>query len=411
MSLDFQFFPGRVDIGNVIISNGNDKADITELFKELNINTNVNSLSAVAEFVILDANNFLHSWRPNAGDDISIEISYSDETKIFGFKILSINNLSNFDSQRAYTFNCVSHFYYKAMHFGVRGAYTGTTSNIAKGLFLENLDNDKESFNVWEESSGSQKIVVPEWSLAYTMEWLARRSKWTDDIVRMKFFQDSNMKYNFMPIESALKRFKEPAFKYTYNLVAATLGKEQKPNSADTIRAVKDLTMDGSLFNIKRAYDSGKISGTRYAPDIVNKSYDPVGFNYFELFSKESYLNSLPNFNSYNYEGISQYDVNASLTQPDVSEFNKVSDASNIRKSSIDMSQSISIEVVGNQLVDIGQVIELEVSSPEPVSDSRDDVIDKRFSGLYYVVSKRDVYNEDVHKMALGLVKESQIGA
>jgi len=41
MSLDFQFFPGRVDIGNVIISNGNDKADITELFKELNINIKV----------------------------------------------------------------------------------------------------------------------------------------------------------------------------------------------------------------------------------------------------------------------------------------------------------------------------------------------------------------------------------
>ena len=411
MSLDFQFFPGRVDIGSVIINNGNDKADITELFKELNINTSINSISAYAEFLILDANNFLHSWRPNAGDDISIEIGYMDETKTFGFKILSINDLNNFDSQRAYTFNCVSHFYYKAMHQGIRGAYSGSTSSIAKNLFLENLDNDKESFNVWEESAGSEKIVVPEWSLAYTMEWLAKRSKWTDEDVRMKFFQDSNMKYNFMPIESALKRYKEPAFKYTYNLIAATLGEEQKPNSADTIRAVKDLTMDGSLFNIKRAYDSGKISGTRYAPDIIKKSYNPISFNYFDTFNKDSYLNSIPNFNSYNYEGVIQYDVNTSFTQPDVSELNKVSDSSNIRKSLIDMSQSISIEVVGNQIVDIGQVVELTVSSPEPVSASRDDVIDKRFSGKYYVVSKRDVYNEDVHKTALGLVKESQIGA
>ena len=93
-----------------------------------------------------------------------------------------------------------------------------------------------------------------------------------------------------------------------------------------------------------------------------------------------------------------------------ITKFNKPSSTSNIRFNSLDDSQIIDILVVGNEAVDIGQIIELEVSSPEPASDNRTDKLDKRFSGKYYVVAKRDVYTEDTHTMSIGLTKESQIG-
>ena len=78
---NFQFFPGRIRISNVIITSGTDSADITELFKELNLNSSVNNMTVTAEFVISDAVNFLHNFRPNAGDTISIDIGYFVKSK------------------------------------------------------------------------------------------------------------------------------------------------------------------------------------------------------------------------------------------------------------------------------------------------------------------------------------------
>lgn len=410
MSQNYQFFPGRIKISNVIISNGTDTADITELFKELNLNSSVGNMTVTAEFVISDAVNFLHHFRPNAGDTITIDIGYFDFTKYFSFKIVDVRNIAEYQRQRAYVLNCVSNFYYKGMYKEVNGALKGTTSSIARGIFEENTDFEK--VNIWEESVGSEKIVFPKWSVNESMKWLARRSAWKNDNVRMKFFQDSNLKYNFMPIEKAVELYKDqPIYRYVYNLVAGTIGKDQLPNTKDTLAAVKDITFHDKQFDIIQALNSGKIAGVRYAPDIVNKQYNPISYNYFDQFNPDLYLNKLPQFNKFNFEsGINQYDVNTSFTQPEVSDLNKISDASNIKRTNVDLSQVVDIEVVGNPIIDIGQVIQLDISSPEPVSQNRDSKIDKRFSGKYYVYSKRDVFNEDIQKMALTLVKESQIG-
>jgi hypothetical protein len=409
MSGEFQYFPGRVKISNVTITNGSDKADITELFKELNLNTSINSVSASAEILISDGVNFLHSWKPNAGDVVGVELGYKDETKLFSFKVISVNNIADFTRQRSYILNCVSHFYYDSLYKDVIGSFTGTTSSIAKGLFLENSEIDK--INIWEESVGTQKLVIPRWSTIETIRWLARRSSWANDSVRMMFFQDSNLKYNFMPIEKAAVLYKDnPVFKYTYNQIASSKGQDQLPNSQDTYTAIKDITFNTDQFNIADAFAKRKINSVRYAPDIINKSYEPVGYNYFDSFSRDNYLNNFPQFNKFNYlDGKAQYDINTSFTHEDVSQINKVSDASNLKVSSIDNSQIIDITVVGNQAIDIGQVVEIDISSPEPASENREGKIDKRFSGKYYVYAKRDVFNEDTHNMSLGLVKESQL--
>lgn len=407
---NYQFFPGRIKISNVIISNGTDTADITELFKELNLNSSVGNMTVTAEFVISDAVNFLHYFRPNAGDTITIDIGYFDFTKYFSFKIVDVRNIAEYQRQRAYVLNCVSNFYYKGMYKEVSGASKGTTSSIAREIFEENTDFEKA--NIWEESVGSEKIVFPKWSVNESMKWLARRSAWKNDSVRMKFFQDSNLKYNFMPIEKAVELYKDqPIYRYVYNLVAGTIGPDQLPNTKDTLAAVKDITFHDKQFDIIQALNSGKIAGTRFAPDIINKSFNPISYDYFDQFNPDLYLNKLPQFNKFNFEGgINQYDINTSFTQPEVSDLNKVSDASNIKRTSVDLSQVVDIEVVGNPIIDIGQVIQLDISSPEPVSENRDGKIDKRYSGKYYVYSKRDVFNEDIQKMALTLVKESQTG-
>ena len=406
-SLDYQYYPGRIKIDGVFISNSKDKVDVTDLFVEFSLNTSITNSSAVAEILLMDAVNLLAKYQINGGDDIYIEISYLDQTKKYPLKIVSINRIAHNDRQRAYVLRCISSFGYFGYYKSVQGKLEGSPSEMAKSLFLENT---KEEIGLWEESLGNQRIVVPNWSLGYTLEWLAQRAVWKDDSVRFRFFQDSNMRYNFMPIEKALQLYKQkPVMKYSHNLIANSIGPNQIPNSEAVNRAIKNIDYEDS-FNITNAIQTGKLSSIKYSPNIVEKKYSVLGFDYFNNFSKEKYLNSFPQFRKEDFEGAAeQYTVNTSFTQQGKDVLNKVSDISSIRQSTLDESQTINIEVVGNQVVDIGQVVDIEIASPEPVSDNRDNDLDTRWSGLYYVVAKRDVFTRDEHKMVLAISKESQI--
>ena len=403
--LDYQFYPGRVRIGSVIISNGANKVDVTDLFVEFSLNTSIMSSSANGDLMLIDSTNLLAKYKVNAGDAVTMEVEYTDVTREFAFKIVSIESIDHQDKQRTYIVRCISQFAFVSNFRDIVGCFTGTTSQIAKGLFLENTD---EKINIWEESVGDQKLVIPRWGLGYTVEWLARRSVWRDDSVRFRFFQDSKLKYNFMPIEKALQIYKNsPVMKYTHNLIASS-NPNGTPNSAAVNSAIKSIEYMDS-FDITNALKKGNITGVRFAPDIVNKSYSPLSFDYFDNFTKERYLNSYPQYKRGNYEqAVNQYSVSASDTQPGFG-LNKISDISNFRTTTLDDSQNINIEVVGNQSVDIAQVVEIEIASPEPNTENRKSSIDTRWSGLYYIVAKRDVYSRDEHKMVLGLAKESQL--
>lgn len=406
-SLDYQYYPGRIKIDGVFISNSKDKVDVTDLFVEFSLNTSITNSSAVAEILLIDAVNLLAKYQVNGGDDIYVEVSYSDQTKKYPFKIVSINQIAHNDRQRAYVLRCISGFGYFGYYKTVEGKLEGSPSEMAKSLFLENTN---EQIGLWEESAGNQRIIVPRWSLGYTLEWLAQRSVWKDDLVRFRFFQDSHMRYNFMPIEKALHLYKnKPVMKYSHNLIANSIGPNQMPNSEAVNRAIKSIDYEDS-FNITNALQTGKLSSVKYSTDIVKKTYTILGFDYFSNFSKEKYLNSFPQFRKENFKGaVDQYAVNTSFIQPDKDVLNKVDDISSIRQSTLDESQIINIEVVGNQVVDIAQVVDIEIASPEPVSDSRDNNLDTRWSGLYYVVAKRDVFTRNEHKMVLAVSKESQI--
>lgn len=405
-NLNYQFYPGRIKIDEVVISNSVTKVDVTDLFGELNLNTSINGDTAAAEILIIDSTNIFYKYKIAGGDNISIKISSNDTTREFYFKITGVKNITNLDQQRTYILNCISHLSFKSLHTGIIRSYQGNITEIARQIFDEHA-TEVEKIGTFEPASNSTKVVVPNWSIIHTFNWLAGKAVWTKDQVRFRFFQDSNMRYNFMPIEKSLETYSErPAFKYTYNLIAGTKGEQQTPNSELTIKAVTDITFKDS-FDIKSSMARGKISGIVYSPDIIAKTNNKVVYNYFTNFNKENHLNNFPQYKSNTYEpALTKYDVLTSLVQNEG--INKSNDISKIKVSNVDDTQTISIEVKGNTIIEVGQIIELEIASPEPKNDNNKK-IDQRYSGKYYVTAKRDIFNRNEHKMYLGLSKESQL--
>src|SRR6056300_1424723 len=98
--LDYQFYPGRVRIGSVIISNGANKVDVTDLFVEFSLNTSIMSSSANGDLMLIYSTNLLAKYKVNAGDAVTMEVEYTDVTREFAFKIMSIEAIDHQDKQR-----------------------------------------------------------------------------------------------------------------------------------------------------------------------------------------------------------------------------------------------------------------------------------------------------------------------
>lgn len=405
-AVNYQYYPGRISVENLTVYNGVEKTDVTGLMVEILVDTSIQSSSALVQIQLIDAVNFLTKYNLSHGNLITFDIVYKDVAFNYSVRVSSISNINQQNGQRLYVINCVSHLAYQSNYKKIQGVYTGSTASIAKSIFLENTD---EKINLWEESIGNQKLIIPRMSPINTIKWLAYRSEWKDDFVRFKFFQDSRLNYNFTPIEKALQLYKnKPTMKYTHNLIAGN-NSMGVPNTMEVNRAIKSIMYNDS-YDIRNKVNN--LRGKNISIDLVDKNYIIEDFDYFDNFTKERYLNSFPQYAKNDFsDGFINYDIDMSYTQPNVDKINKNSDISDFRTTNLDDSQNIEIEVVGNQSIDVMQVVEIEIASPEPKVQKHEgrNVIDKRWSGLYYVVAKKDIFNRNEHKMILGLAKESQV--
>tara|TARA_B100002019_G_scaffold216822_1_gene189506 strand:- start:731 stop:1972 length:1242 start_codon:yes stop_codon:yes gene_type:complete len=404
---NYQFYPGRIKIDEVVISNTVSKVDVTDLFVEMNLNAFITGDTTSVEIVIMDSSNVFTKYSLRGGDNVSVSVSTNDSTKVFNLKIKNIKDITNMDSQKAYVLECVSHFAFQSYHKGIIKAYEGTITGIAREIFNE-YTTDTDKIGHFEESSNSAKYVIPNWSVIYTLNWLAAKAVWPKDNVRYRFFQDSSLRYNFIPLELGIELYKEkPAFKYTHNLIAATKGEQQAPNSEATYKGIRDLTFEDS-FDLGASLLSGDITGEILNANLTKKTYNRLTFNYFEEFSKDKHLNDYPQYKPDIYENAKTiYDLTTSKLH-NLDSSNRSVDTSKIYYSRLNNSQVINITVVGNPVIEVGTVIEIEVAAPE-TNNEKNTRIDTGVSGLYYVIGKRDVYKVNEHEMHLSLAKESQI--
>ena len=405
MSNTFQLAPGRIKFDSVFIGKQNTNADITSLVAEVNIYSSITDITSVANFLIIDAKSLLTKLPIETGDRITLAISYPDVQQTHTFIISKIESIENHEKQISYSIKGVSQLFYNSMFTTISRSFSGTTAEIAQNIFLANT---KEKFGLWEKSLGMQTLVVPNWSPIKTIHWLAKRSTGSLDNTRFLFFQDSLQKYHFTPVEKFGDLYKkQPTIKYTYRKNNELKGEQNStPNSAAAMETILSIEYHDYLDAELQAM-TGKFGGTRFTTDISTKTLDIITYDYWKDFKQSKSLNGYPVWRKTAIpRGYNQYDTLMTNSQTNI-EKNKVSDLSNIKVSTLDKGQYITIVVHGNQVVELGQVIEIVIPSAEPKSQSMKDQFDQRWSGKYYVVAKRDMFNKEKKQTALTLAKES----
>ena len=401
----FDQFPGRVKIENVSIVKGESKVDITSLFIEYQVQASIIDATAISTLTLLDAKNVLSNLPIEAGDGIEIQLAYADTQKVLRSRIVRIGSIINGDRQRTYNIEMISVLAYNSIFNKISRHYRGTTSEMAFSVF-EQFTN--EQIGVWDTSTNIQSLIVPNWSPIKTIKWMASRSKATFDNLTFRFFQDSNFNYNFMPIERANLLYQEAPITYRFNNVTSreTRGRDSVSNSRAVVETILSLEYN-PCFNISK--ESKHIKNTWFYIDLTHKNQNTMHYNLFENYSESKYLNKSPIW-SYDEAGIGPvtFFPYASENQTNI-DVNTQTDITYLRKTTVSDGQMIEITVNGNQTIDVGQVVNIEIPSPEPRTDTQVDQKDLRWSGRYYIVAIRNVYSRDGHTTALTLSKDSLV--
>jgi hypothetical protein len=282
----------------------------------------------------------------------------------------------------------------------------GTVSEIASEIYQE-FAAENEYFGIWEESVGIQTVCIPTWSPLKTLHWLSRRARSPENSSRFLFFQDSSQAFHFTSIPKMKELYGDEIMTYRY--MANNLGEQTDagliPNTDQDMKTIIELDYLNS-YNIKKAMNEGVLHNTSFITDITRKRFVIQTNTYWDTYGS----NGVNPKSLWEYEDLTPGNIarknvtyNANV-QPG---FNERVDETDERFL-LDTTQQIEIVVFGNSVIDVGQIVNIEIPPSEP-EQTKENELDQRWSGKYYVIGKRDFINFESHKMALRLTKDSNL--
>ena len=395
--------PGKIKLESVWHVTEAGAAEITPTISEINIHSSVYTTSSFCELTMVDSTNYIANGNVNSGDSFKVEISFHDETKSYKYKLSSITDIKNFENSRAFNLKLISDFEYYSIYRKISQSYVGRTSDIASSIFESHTE---EKGDIWEASSGVETVCIPNWSPMKTCQWLASRSRSPVSPGRFLFFQDSRQYYHFTSLEHYWSLHGDPVATYRYS--SNNLGKANSsgvnPDSKSTVFSIFNIDFF-NLYDIKKAYDSGILRNTKIRTDLTTKTIDYLQNTYWDTYFQRS-LNKYPSWPHEISEPGNIFYETTTWESATTGGFNKVSDETTAHPA-LDKTQQMEIIVIGNNAVDVGMVVNIEIPSPEPESSVKEHDLDPVWSGKYYVISKRDQFDRTGHRMALRLAKGS----
>ena len=207
------------------------------------------------------------------------------------------------------------------------------------------------------------------------------------------------MRYNFTSLENIVAQSRNQAEVTTYTFA------KNVQESADNFLSIDDVNFHNAYNNFK-LNANGYFKGESSNFDIFLKKSSTVNYNRIDENTELQSLEKYPITERLPFNGVGRKIDSISQSAIQGEGKNKVFDTSNIKLSNFhDENQSITIKVKGNEFVDIGQVIKVEIPKFAPKKDF--DMIDHDWSGRYVIIGKRDIFKPSEHVMYLQLSKDS----
>lgn len=394
-------YPGSAEIVSVYHDNGTQQNDITLFAGRIDIYSDVNIGPSTCILQIVDFENFMFYSLLSTGDVVGFIIKENEQEYERRYKIGKIGEIVNLENGKAFQLQLVSELAYASYHIKLSKYVTGNTSEIALGLLNAHTH---EAGALWETSASGVDFIIPQWSPIKAIKWLAKKSRSNLSPSRFMFFQDSKQFWNFTSLKNIDTLENNPiTLRYYQNTLS---DKDGIPNTQAIMTTIQDLKFLDS-FDVKKELDRGHLKTTDYTYDITTKTIEVSQNSFFDTYAA-NILNPKMSWKPEEFgSGNITFSTRQSLSTPNfqyATPNDEISETFTYGK-----SQQIEINLYGNNIIDIGQVVNIEIPSMEPHKGETGIVLDKLWSGKYYVTSKHDAYDKSGHTMALRLAKDSFI--
>lgn len=284
-------------------------------------------------------------------------------------------------------------------------------SDMVRSIYNDMLKIDSKLPTLYtEKTAGKPSTVIPNWNPLYAINWMAYRStSHFDNMACDYLFYQTVDGYHF----KSLSTMKKNTPVRTYKNIPA--GSRDENTGERLIERDMCSIMEHNISDVhdtlKRS-SMGMYSASQLVHEMTTKSYYTTPYSYRDSFKKMTHLNPERIINYDNPlqdapTSYMKYHIKSHFSFSDVEDANFV-DRTLIRQAQLNLMNTftMSIRVFGDTTIRVGDVINIDFTSPEDKSKTKEES-DRYLSGKYMIMCICHEYKEGIHEMLLTVARDS----
>ena len=416
---------GRITLNEILLKSVSvDRSvDITDMVDSFNLFEDIFTNTLTGNMNLGDTANLIANFPIVGHEEVHITMGTPniERVQVKKFRIYKVTDVNSPNiGMRRYTIHLLSDEFFMNLKGAVSRSFPkSTTSTIAEKIFRTDLESDKK-FDI-EETQNVYDIVIPNWKPFDAMNWLAKRSMAEHRDGANYMFYETRDGFHFRSLESLAEEESVGVYKRKPADVTDGNPDEEQYRNVNRIEIVNSFDMVANIPN-------GMYANRLVIHDMINRKTETLDYDYGKEYSKMTHLEDNKKTNNWRLsdtqnmsgQGSSMmvHETADELTSSPLSKQTLVSrfDDTNtyyektLQNRISQMQQlnniKLNITISGDTTRKVGDVLDLELPSVEPVIDGTVPM-DKLYNGRYLVTALRHKIDNASHLMVMEVVKDS----
>ncbi len=398
---------------------GGGRVDLRNIFQHFSFVEDISTQAMMGTIIVKDNLDLLNTFPISGHEALNVRFRTPGINSDFidvKFRVIEVSDRVKAPNERGevYKIKFVSSTAIENQTKRISKSFKGKISNIAKRIYSDYIGGSLDA----QETQGEGKYVIPMWNPFRALEWLATRAIPNgNDKETNYFFFETVDGHRFVTLSklctqnTAMTYFQVPTgIRNNTNNLAAPSAKSLARDFSN-VRDLQFMRVNQKMDE----YMDGAFSSVLITHDVTTKSWGRKLFNYNGTYqdirttSKEKVTKNNSPYTDRPEGNIILVTRQTGLMgadYPDVQNHDKWLQQS-ISSRTLLNTLRVKIEVAGNSVLRVGDVVELYIPKTAPLQTSDTEWYDERASGKYLITTVRHTLTPDEYKTTLMLSKNS----
>lgn len=398
---------------------GGGRVDLKNVYQHFSFVEDIHAQALMGSMFIKDNLDLLNTFPISGHETLFVKFrtpGINSEFLDLKFRVIEVSDRVKAPNERGeiYKIKFVSSTALENKTKKISKSYSGKISNIAKEIYNKYIGGTLKA----QETQGDFKCVIPMWEPFQALEWLALRALPVGKTQESNyFFFETADGHSFVSLSKlcsqkvAISYYQMPMNIRNSNNLASYSSPKSLARDFVNVHDVQIMKSNQKM----QEYMDGAFSSTLITHDVTTKSWGRKIFNYNkEKPSIRTVADEKVTMNNSLYTNRPNGSILVATKQtglmgadyPDVQNHNNWLQQSISSKVLLNTIR-IRIEVAGNSVLRVGDVVELFIPKTAPLQTSDADWYDERTSGKYLITTVRHSITPDEYKTTMMLSKNA----